>query len=245
MRNIKVYMSYRGTRYHGFQRQDNAVGIQNVLERMMGKLLNEQVTINGCSRTDTGVHANEFCFSFLTNSTIPCKNFVRGLNSMLPEDIAIISCEEAPEDFHARFSCLAKEYVYKICISESKNPFMADLALHYPYGLDTELIARAALDFVGTHDFTSFCGTAGLKEDNVRTIEYFKVEKDENLVKLLVKGNGFLYNMIRIMVGTLIYINEGKIPPDGIPQIIAALDRTQAGKTAPPHGLYLNKVFYE
>lgn len=245
MRNLKVYMSYRGTRYHGFQRQDNAVGIQNVLERMMGKLLNEQVTVNGCSRTDTGVHANEFCFSFMTNSTIPCKNFVRGLNSMLPEDIAIISCEEAREDFHARFSCVAKEYVYKICISESKNPFMSDLALHYPYGLDTEIIARSALDFVGTHDFTSFCGTAGLKEDNVRTIEYFKVEKDENLVKLLVKGNGFLYNMIRIMVGTLIYINEGKIPPDGIPQIIAALDRTQAGKTAPPHGLYLNKVFYE
>ncbi len=244
MRNLKVFMSYRGTAYHGFQRQDNAVAVQNVLERVMAKLLDEQVSVNGCSRTDTGVHANEFCFSFETGSTIPCRNFVRGLNSMLPEDISILSCEEAPADFHARFSCAAKEYVYKICISESKNPFMSDLALHYPYGLDTELIARAAKDFAGTHDFTSFCGTAGLKEDNVRTVEYCKVEKDENLVKLLVKGDGFLYNMIRIMVGTLIYINEGKIAPDAIPAIIEAKDRTKAGKTAPPHGLYLNKVFY-
>ena len=241
MRNLKVTMAYRGTAYHGFQRQENAVGIQNVLEEKLSAITNASVKINGCSRTDTGVHANEYCFSFETEHRIPCNNIIRGMNSILPDDLAIL---EAPEDFHARYSCKAKEYQYLILNRMSKDPFLADLALHYPYAMDTELMAKAAQDFVGTHDFTSFCGTANQKENSVRTIEYFKVEKDENLVKLIVKGDGFLYNMVRIMVGTLIFINEKKLAPDSIPQILAAKDRNLAGKTAEAHGLYLNKIFY-
>ena len=244
MRNLKVTMAYRGTAYHGFQRQENALGIQNVIEEKLSAITNAPVKINGCSRTDTGVHANEYCFSFETEHRIPCNNIIRGMNSILPNDLAILNCEEVAEDFHARYSCKAKEYQYLIINRMSKDPFLADLALHYPYAMDTELMAKSAQDFVGTHDFTSFCGTANQKENSVRTIEYFKVEKDENLVKLIVKGDGFLYNMVRIMVGTLIFINEKKLAPDSIPQILAAKDRNLAGKTAEAHGLYLNKIFY-
>lgn len=237
-------MSYRGTAYHGFQRQENAVGIQNILEEKLSALTDSAVKLNGCSRTDSGVHAREYCFSFETEHTIPCGNIVRGMNSLLPDDLAILNCEEVSADFHARYSCKGKEYMYLILNRREKDPFLADLALHYPYQLNTELIAKAAQDFVGGHDFTSFCGTANQKEDSFRTIEYFRVEKSENLVKLLVKGDGFLYNMVRIMVGTLIFINEDKLSVDCIPHILAARDRNIAGKTVPAHGLYLNKVYY-
>lgn len=244
MRNLKVFTAYCGTAYHGFQRQENAVGVQNILEEKLSLLTNGDVKINGCSRTDTGVHANEYCFSFETEHDIPCNNIIRGMNSILPDDISILSCEEAPADFHARYSCIAKEYEYLILNRQSKDPFLAGRALHYPFKLDIPLIKKAAQDFVGTHDFTSFCGTANLKENTVRTIEYFKVQKYENLVKLIVKGDGFLYNMVRIMVGTLIFINEGKLDANSIPSIIEAKDRNLAGKTIGAQGLYLNKVFY-
>ncbi len=237
-------IAYRGTAYHGFQRQENAVGIQNVLEEKLSALTDSAVKLNGCSRTDAGVHAREYCFSFETEHAIPCANIVRGMNSLLPDDLAVLNCEEAPADFHARYSCKGKEYMYLILNRREKDPFLADLALHYPYELDTELMARAAQAFVGKHDFTSFCGTANQKADSFRTIEYFKIEKCENLVKLLVKGDGFLYNMVRIMVGTLIFINEDKLPADCIPRILEVRDRNFAGKTAPAHGLYLNKVYY-
>lgn len=252
-RNLKVIMSYKGTAYHGFQRQENAVGIQNVLEDRLSLLLQENITIAGCSRTDAGVHANEFCFSFNTANNIPNYNLVRGINKLLPEDMAISGCDDVPPEFHARFSCVAKEYYYLIFNGAHRNPFMSGLALHYPYKLDIELISQAAESFEGTHDFTSFCGSPSGKlrakfnppeKNRVRTVEYFKVNKNENFVKLIVKGDGFLYNMIRIMAGTLIYINEGKLQPDSIPHILAAKDRTLAGKTANAHGLYLNRVFY-
>lgn len=247
MRNIKAVMSYDGTAYHGFQRQENAVGIQNILEEKLSYLTNGDVKVNGCSRTDTGVHANEYCFSFNTEHPIPCNNIVRGLNSLLPNDIAIRSCEDVPLDFHARYSCKGKEYMYLILNSPVKDPFLANRAFHYPYSLDIPLIRKAAQDLVGTHDFTSFCGTANQKDNSVRTIEYFRVEtaaKNENIVKFIVKGDGFLYNMVRIMAGTLIYINEGRIPADAVPYILEAKNRNKAGKTAVPYGLYLNRVYY-
>lgn len=220
------------------------MGIQNILEEKLEYLTNAPVKINGCSRTDTGVHAREFCFNFTTEHIIPCGNIVRGMNSLLPGDIAVLDCREAPADFHARYSCKGKEYLYLILNRTAKDPFLSDLCLHYPYRLDTELIARSAQDFTGTHDFTSFCGTANQKEDSIRTVEYFKIEKNENLVKLLVKGDGFLYNMVRIMVGTLLFINEKKLSPDAVPEILAAKDRNLAGRTVSAGGLYLNRLFY-
>lgn len=244
MRNLKVIMAYRGTNYHGFQKQKNAVTVQEVVEKHVSKVLNEKSEIFGCSRTDTGVHANEYCFSVYTESNIPLRNFVRGVNGELPDDISILSCEEAPLDFHARYSCKAKEYVYKIHNSESKNPFADDLEYHYRRPLDTELIRYASQFLVGTHDFKSFCSINSDKINSVRTIYSIDMEINGNLIKILVKGDGFLYNMIRIIVGTLLWVNEGKINADDIPAIISAKDRSLAGKTAQPHGLYLNRVFY-
>lgn len=245
MRNLKVITAYRGTKYHGFQRQSNAITVQEVLEQKLSKVLNEPVTITGCSRTDTGVHANSFCFNVKTNSSISCLGFTRGVNGELPADISILSCEEAPSDFHARFDCKGKEYIYKIHCSESKNPFAEDLMFHYRRKLDLEAVRKAAGHFVGTHDFSSFCADCTNVSTTVRTIYSFGIENSGDSVIMLVKGNGFLYNMIRIMVGTLIDVSEKRIAPDDIPQILEAKDRLRAGRTAMAHGLYLNRVFYD
>lgn len=244
MRNLKVMTAYRGTEYHGFQRQNNAVTVQATLEKHLSKVLNEPVTISGCSRTDTGVHANQFCFNVKTGSTITCRGFVRGVNGELPDDISILSCEDAPEDFHARFDCKGKEYMYKIHCSESKNPFAPDLMLHYRRKFDAEKAHEAVKHLVGTHDFASFCADCTNVASTIRTIYSFRIENSGDSVIMLVKGNGFLYNMIRIIVGTLLDINEGRLSPDDIPEILASRDRLRAGRTAMAHGLYLNRVFY-
>lgn len=245
MRNIKVTMCYRGTNYHGFQRQDNALAVQQVVEEKLSKILGgENTVIYGCSRTDTGVHALNYCFNFKTERTIPLLGLQRGLNSELPKDISILSCEEAGDDFHARYSCKGKEYIYKLHCSESHDPFSEDLAFHYRRKLDFPLLQSQAKDFIGTHDFKAFCSSGSDKEITVRTIFDFSAEQNGTEVLLRVSGDGFLYNMVRIMVGTLLWINEGKIEKDTIPQIIEEKNRLKAGKTAPACGLYLNKVFY-
>ena len=244
MRNLKVTMAYRGTAYHGFQRQDNAITVQQVVEEALGVILNEPVKINGCSRTDTGVHANNYCFNVKTTSNIPIKGFVRGINGLLPADISVLGCSEADEDFHARFSCVGKRYIYLIHNSESKDPFTTDLALHYRRPFDAERVAQAAKRFVGTHDFKAFCADSTVKSSTVRTIYDLKLEIHGSRVKLLVKGDGFLYNMIRIIVGTLLMVNEKKLPPEIIDDILKSRDRLNAGITAQPHGLYLDRVYY-
>ncbi|MBO4524161.1 tRNA pseudouridine(38-40) synthase TruA [Ruminococcus sp.] len=244
MRNLKVTIAYRGTKYHGFQRQNNALTVQEVLENKLSKVLDEPVTVIGCSRTDTGVHANMFCFNVKTNSNINCLGFCRGVNGELPDDISILSCEDVPLDFHARYDCKGKEYIYKMHCSESKNPFAADLMLHYRRKFDIEATRKAAEYLVGTHDFSSFCADCTNVSTTVRTIYSFKIENSGDSVIMLVKGNGFLYNMIRIIAGTLIDVSEKRIAPDDIPTILAAKDRLKAGRTAMAHGLYLNRVFY-
>ncbi len=245
MRNLKVLMSYRGTNYHGFQIQNNAHTIQAEVEKSLSKILNEEVKMNGCSRTDAGVHANEYCFSVKTNSKINTLGFVRGMNGLLPDDISILSCEDTDEDFHARFSCVGKEYVYKIHCSESKNPFMTDLAYHYRRKVNIKLMREASKFYIGTHDFKSFCSTDCDKENTVRTIYDFRIEENGDLIEFYVRGDGFLYNMVRIMIGTLLTVNEGLIKPNEIENIIEAKNRCLAGKTAQAYGLYLNKVFYD
>ena len=244
MRNLKVTIAYRGTKYHGFQRQNNALAVQEVVEKHVSKVLNEPVTIIGCSRTDTGVHANKYCFNVKTESGIACKGFVRGVNGLLPDDISVLTCEDAPLDFHARFDCVGKEYIYKMHCSESKNPFATDLMYHYRRPLDLDAVKRAAEHFVGEHDFSSFCADCSNVSTPVRNIYSFRIENSGDSVIMLVKGNGFLYNMIRIMVGTLIDVSEKIFSPDDIPVILAAKSRLRAGRTAMAHGLYLNRVFY-
>ena len=245
MRNFKLIIAYNGTAYHGWQRQNNALAVQEVFEKAVFDLLKINVTVNGCSRTDAGVHARQYCLSMLMDSTITCRGIIFGLNTKLPDDISVLACEEVPLEFHARYNCKGKEYEYIVHNSEIKNPFYKDTAYRSWYPIDAQKLDRAAKDFVGTHDFKAMCSTDCDKENTVRTIHYFNVRRENELVIFTVSGDGFLYNMVRIMVGTLLFINEGKIGENEIPEILSSLDRTRAGKTVPPQGLYLNKVYYD
>lgn len=242
MRNIRVRIAFVGTAYHGFQRQNNANAVQNEIERALSRLTCEETAVSGCSRTDRGVHANEYYFSFRTASRIPCENIVSGMNSLLPDDISVYSAEEAEEDFHARYSCCGKQYIYIIENSRIPSPFKVNRAFHYPYATDAALMDEQIKKLCGTHDFSSFCGALGKKENSVRTIFDAGVYRDEEDVVVHITGDGFLYNMVRIICGTLIYINEGRT--DDILPVLEARDRDKAGITAPACGLYLNKVYY-
>lgn len=167
------------------------------------------------------------------------------LNRYLPDDIVVKEVRQVADDFHARYSCKGKEYVYQVWNSRVRNPFLQGLALHYRYEIDVDALNREAQAFVGSHDFTSFC-TLDRREkgDFVRTVEYFRVEREGDMILFTVKADGFLYNMVRIMVGTLLAIGQGRIPYGSLPAVIKAQDRAKAGPTAPAHGLYLNRVFY-
>ncbi len=244
MRNFKVTMAYNGAAYHGFQRQNNAMTVQQAVEEAMGKLLGETVSVNGCSRTDAGVHAREYVFSFSTENAITEKGVVIGTNSLLPGDISILDCKVVDDSFHARYNCKGKEYEYLIHNHPVRDPFLNKMAMQYKYPLDEKLLDREGKQFVGTYDFRGFCSADCTQENTVRTISSFSAERQGDLVRLKVAGNGFLYNMVRIMVGTLIYINEGKLPQGCIKELIEKKDRTAAGVTVPPDGLYLNKVYY-
>ncbi|GAA6513768.1 tRNA pseudouridine(38-40) synthase TruA [Merdimmobilis hominis] len=245
MRNLLLTIRYKGTKYHGFQVQKNALAVATVFQDAVEAVFHQRLDIKGCSRTDTGVHANRFCVSLKTESTIPCDRLVKALNINLPWDVAVLACREVPLDFHARYNCKGKRYVYKILNSEIKDPFLEGLVHQHRYPLDVQELNRAAQDFVGTHDFSSFCSAGSKIEDMTRTIYAASVRREGDLVLFTVEGDGFLYNMVRIMAGTLIDISKGLIPPDGIPAVIAARDRERAGFTAPACGLYLDEVFYE
>ena len=247
MRNLKVFIAYNGADYHGFQRQDNAVSVQEVVEKAIGKLLKTAPpVIYGCSRTDAGVHARRFCFNFHTESKIPCNGFVKGMNTILPSDIAVLSCEDAAEEFHARFCTTSKEYVYLINNKPNRDVFLQNLAYHYPYALNVDKMKSAARLFVGEHDFGAFCRAEGKArvKSTVRTIYDVTVSENGGIVEIRIRGNGFLYNMVRILAGTLIYISEGKRTEDDIKSALLTQNRDFGGVTLPPEGLYLNDVFY-
>lgn len=245
-RSLLLKICYDGSGYHGWQIQNNAVAVQQVFQEAMGKVLGSSPDLKGCSRTDTGVHALEFCISIKTESEIPCKRLVGALNHFLPPDIAVLSCEEVPKDFHARYSCMGKQYVYKIWNNPVRSPFLDKRALHYWYNLDIEKLNEAAGFFIGSHDFTSFC-TLDQRErgDMTRTITRSQWERKGDLVTYRVAADGFLYNMVRIMVGTMLRVAQEKFKPSDIPEIIKAKSRKLAGPTAPACGLYLEKVFYK
>jgi tRNA pseudouridine38-40 synthase len=242
--NIKVNIAYKGSNYHGFERQKNAVGIQNVIEDALCKLTNEKAEIIGCSRTDAGVHARDFVFNFHTETGLKINRIVTGLNHFLPSDIAVKSAEIVPDDFHARFSCKGKEYEYILYCSKNRNPFYENLAYRYGVFIDENLLKNELAVIVGKHDFRSFCGQNGFRENTVREIFAADIKRSEDVISIKISGDGFLYNMIRIIVGTLLEINEGKRTPGAMAEILALTDRSKAGRTAPPEGLYLNRVFY-
>ncbi|MBD5113305.1 MAG: tRNA pseudouridine(38-40) synthase TruA [Ruminococcaceae bacterium] len=248
MRNLKFFIAYNGAAYHGFQRQGNALSIQEVVENTIGKLLKiPPPVIYGCSRTDTGVHARRFCFNVRIDSTIPCEGFIKGMNTLLPSDIVVLSCEDAPEDFHARYCTKSKEYVYLINIKPTRDVFLQNLAFHYPYSLNISKMNEAAKLFIGEHDFGGFCRAVGKTtvKTTVRTIYELNVSQNDGICEIRIRGNGFLYNMVRIVAGTLIYISEGKRTLDDVRRALETGEREFAGATLPPEGLYLNEVFYD
>ena len=244
-RNIKLDITYIGSAYCGWQSQRNGATVQETLAAAIEKLTGAYPKLHGCGRTDSGVHAKNYVCSFKTPSKASAETFVRGLNALLPRDIAVKAASEAAQDFHARFSVTGKRYEYCILNSKTRDPFWDGRALHYPYPLDEKLLDRAAKAYLGEHDFSAFCLAGGSVKDKVRTITEASVRREGDLVVFSVAGSGFLYNMVRIMVGTLLEIAQGKIAPDALSGIIASGDRNAAGATAKPQGLYLSEVYYD
>ena len=244
MRRLLLTIQYDGSAYHGWQVQTNAVTVQEVFQNAVEKVFGERLDVKGCSRTDSAVHANMYCLTLDTDMNISDENVVLALNTYLPKDIAVTECKEVSTDFHPRYSCKSKEYVYKIYNGKTRNPFLDKYALHYRYKLDEKILNREAQAFLGTHDFCGFCSVKSDVEDTTRTVKSISVKREGDMVYITVEADGFLYNMVRIMVGTLLFINEGKIKEDELADIIESKDRKRAGKTAQPQGLYLNKVNY-
>lgn len=242
--NYLITLKYDGSAYHGWQRQDNAVTVQQRVEEAVEGLFKEKVSVTGCSRTDTGVHANCFKCNFHTGKQIPHSNIISGMNFFLPQDIAVVDSIEVPENFNARFDCKSKEYIYKIYNDSIRDPFYINKAYFYKYPLDAEYLDKQAKDYIGTHDFSAFRAAGATTKTTVRTVLNAGVERQGDIVIFRVEADGFLYNMVRIMVGTLINISEGKIKSGSIPEIIESKNRLLAGKTEAPEGLYLNKVYY-
>lgn len=244
MRNLLLTLWYDGSTFHGWQIQPNGVTVQQELCDAFRNLSGKDENIIGCSRTDAGVHANMFCCNVRTECSIPAEKVPDALNFYLPPQISVYACEEVDFDFHARYDCKGKEYVYLIYNGKYRNPFYENKAMFYPYEIDAEMLNREAKAFIGTHDFSAFCSAGTDIEDKTREIFDCSVTRNGDLIEVKVSGNGFLYNMVRIIVGTLLDIQREKIEKGTIPQIIESRNRDNAGVTAVACGLYLNKVFY-
>ncbi len=238
-------IEFDGTAYHGWQSQTNAITVQDVVTAAVNRLTGESCSLSGSSRTDAGVHALGFVCNFQTSSSIPEDKFAYALNTLLPEDVAVRESKEVSPEFHSRFSARGKTYRYLIHNSQFPSALLRHRAYHVYYPLDVSAMQKAAGHFVGTHDFCAFSATGGSVKTSVRTISQITVDKREaDQVELNISGDGFLYNMVRIIAGTLIEVGFGKLKPDDIPEIIGSLDRRKAGRTAPAHGLYLVEVYY-
>lgn len=244
MRNLLLTLSFDGTNYCGWQIQPNGDTVQQRIQDACSIINGAATTVTGCSRTDSGVHANNFCCTFKTLKDISCEKFIYALNGNLPDDIAVKSCSDVPESFHPRYDCTKKEYIYKIYNSRFKDPFEYKYSLQYKRPIDENLLDEAAKKFIGTYDFKGFCSAGSSVDSTVRTIYNADVKRHGDIIVFSVCGNGFLYNMVRIMTGTLLAVAENKISKDDIENIILSGDRNKAGITAPAKGLFLNKVYY-
>ncbi|PKM90576.1 MAG: tRNA pseudouridine(38-40) synthase TruA [Firmicutes bacterium HGW-Firmicutes-12] len=246
MRNIKMTLSYDGTQYHGFQVQKGTrlKTVQGELEKALRILAGEKITIYGSGRTDAGVHALGQVINFNTISRIPEGKFAFAMNSVLPRDIVVWQAEDVSTEFHARYSAKKKTYCYTVYNDRHFSPFWRQYAFHIPIELDFESLSQGAKRFHGEHDFSTFCSNNTSIKGYVRTIYDFSVEKEGPLLKFTVTGSGFLFNMVRIMTGTLLEIGEKKKAPEDIVAILAAKDRRAAGMTLPPQGLCLHSVEY-
>jgi len=245
LRNIALKLAYDGSAYHGWQTQALEPTVQQTLERALEKILKEAVHVTGCGRTDAGVHALNYCASFHTNGTIPVDRVPLAVNTRLPMDISVKAAVEAPEYFNAIGSCIQKEYIYKILNTRIRDPFLENRVCFYPYLLDETVMNEAAARFVGTHDFAAVRSMGTETKTTVRTIRWCRVRREGDLITVSVCADGFLYNMVRAIVGTLVYASHGKLAPEKIPSLLETGDRRLTGPTMPPQGLYMHRVWYE
>jgi len=245
MRNIALKLMYNGTAYHGWQVQKNAVTVCETLERALTMVCGGPVKLIGCGRTDAGVHAERYVANFRTESRIPLDRLPFAVNTHTPEDVVVREALEVGEDFNAIGSCLKKEYTYRIYNSRIKDPFYVNRAYFYPKRLDEAVMDRAARAFEGTHDFRAVRSVGTETRTTVRTVYRCCVTRSGELLEVHVCANGFLYNMVRAITGTVLYAAEGKLTAEDIPRILASGDRTLAGPTVPPGGLYLTRLWYE
>jgi len=245
MRTLKLVIEYDGRHYRGWQRQKNGLSIQEVLEGKMAVITGEQPKVIGSGRTDAGVHALGQVAHVRIASAIPLKSLCNGLNSLLPEDIAIVGIEEVRKDFHARIDARSKTYLYRICNRPTRSPLLRCHAWSVYKPLDRQAMAEAAGYLVGTHDFRSFSTVHTEVKTFVRTILHLDVEgASGGMIDISVEADGFLRYMVRTVVGTLVEVGKGRRQPEGMTAILQACNRDAAGMTAPAHGLYLKEVQY-
>lgn len=245
MKRIKLVVAYDGTRYSGWQLQPNGETVEGVLNRALSELLNETIRVTGASRTDAGVHSLGNVAIFDTETRLPPEKLSYALNQRLPEDIVVQDSCEVPEDWHPRRCSSRKTYEYRILCAKFPNP-QRRLDTHFTYhALQADAMQTAASFLEGTHDFKSFCSIHTQAEDTVRTIYSCQVQEQENVITIRINGSGFLYNMVRIIAGTLIQVGTGRLAPEAIPAILAAEDRSAAGPTAPANGLTMIGISYD
>lgn len=245
MRYFKAVIEYDGTNYSGWQRQKNtSMTIQQKVEEALSKIEKKSVSVLASGRTDAGVHAYGQVIGFSLANSIPTSKIPIATNGLLPRDIRIIRAEEVDKDFHPRYQTKGKIYQYKIETGSVQSVFRRNYTYYYPFELDIQKIRESIQHLVGTNDFSSFRASGCSAKSPVRTIKKITVSKNENLYMLEYEGDGFLYNMVRILTGTLLQVGIGKFDPIEVKEILEAKDRNLAGPTVPGHGLYLKKVFY-
>ncbi len=243
--HIAIKLRYIGTAYHGWQRQKNAVTVQQIVERAVSGALGSEVKVTGCGRTDAGVHAKEYAANFSAKCSIPCEKLPLALNARLPDDVAVLDACRVSEGFHSVFSCVRKEYTYIIYNSRLRDPFYVNRACFIPEKLDIGLMRQAAAGMTGTHDFAALRSVGTNVKTTVRTVYGFDIQRSGDIIKIRISANGFLYNMARAMAGTAVYAGLGKIGPGEIEDILRSGNRCLAGPTMPAGGLYMTRAEYE
>lgn len=247
MFKYKIIITYDGTCFGGWQVQPNAVSIQTLIQNALSTILRTPTNLTGSGRTDAGVHACGQVAHFTTASTIDIPKALYSLNCLLPSDIRILSISPVPETFHARYSALSKIYHYRLHLERTSDPFKHRYAYFVPHSVDLSLLKEAATHFIGTHDFSSFANEAkrgSAAKNAIRTLHRLDIVEESGGARLEFEGSGFLYKMVRNIVGTLLDVCAEKIAQEDIPRILKAKDRREAGRAAPPHGLYLMEVKY-
>jgi len=244
MRNLKLTLAYDGTEFHGWQSQPDARTVQGELESALARLFNHEVTVHGSGRTDAGVHARGQVANVLTTRAMERHSVLKGSNALLPPGIRVLEVEDVDEMFHARFSCRSKTYEYHIWRNHIVSPFRCRYVYKYPYAMDIAAVDQAGAALLGTHDFTSFCAANTPIENHVRTIFDVHWRRNPDEWVFSIRGSGFLHRMVRTIVGTLLYVGQGKLHPNVIPAILEAKNRGAAGPSAPAEGLHLVHVEY-